>query len=433
MSTTRLTAKLSAFLSATLLLPVTLMANGIQPNQYRSFFIPYYLVDKDSVTHVGKIIKSLDDRMLINTGAKIYVGNNNNLVDSGNEYAYSIIGKPESLGNGDFVVLKKGTAKLDRTYRNTLEMTITSNRVEIAKNDDVLAHKFTTQTLPNQSTEMDKKIDGKIIKVFGDTHYTGQHKSVLINIGKTQGIALGTKIYFINLMDKVDGFYIPPMTIGEGFVYRVANNHAMVLITHSSREISKETIVSTREEELPPKAEPQPEVLEPEPQPQSYYQTHYILPEGIQECSSETTEVVRESIGCYQVNGDQVTMHLDTKFAYDSADLSDQAEMAIQNLVRFMLQYDIPHITLEGYASQGMIGSTHEAYNIALSQRRTEAVRAYLISQGIQADEIDILAQGWNNPILPNDSDNNREVNQRVEASITVPLRSEQVKVTPNE
>lgn len=435
MSITRLKSSLATLLATTMLLPALASARDIQPNQYHSFFIPYYLTDRDSVTHIGKIIKSLDHRMLINTGAKIYVGNPHNHVADNETYTYSIIGKPTSLGNGDFLVIKKGTAKVDRSYRNTLEMTITSNRVEIAKDDDILATKFITEALPEHTVILDKKVDGKIKRIFGDTHYTGQHKSVLIDIGKDQGLVLGTKVYFINIKEKVQGFYIPPMTIGEGFVYRLANNHAIVLITHSKREISRDTIISTLEQEPAPVAVEVPEPT-PTPEPQtreSYYQTHYILPESIQECSEMTTDVIRESIGCYKVNGDQVTMHLDAKFGYDSADLNDQAQQAIQMLAHFMQQYDIHRIALEGFASQGLIGSAHEAYNIALSQQRAEAVKTYLISQGIPSDEIEIIAQGWNNPILPNTSDDNREVNQRVEATITVPLRSEQVNTTPNE
>jgi len=50
----------------------------------------------------------------------------------------------------------------------------------------------------------------------------------------------------------------------------------------------------------------------------AYYQNNYVLPKGISECADGTTSLTRESIGCYTVAGDTVTMHLDAKFAYDS-------------------------------------------------------------------------------------------------------------------
>jgi outer membrane protein OmpA-like peptidoglycan-associated protein len=53
--------------------------------------------------------------------------------------------------------------------------------------------------------------------------------------------------------------------------------------------------------------------------------------------------------------------------------------------------------------------------NKALSARRAEACRSYLISKGIDAGRITALGHGAERPVVPNDSDDNRQKNRRIE------------------
>jgi len=58
--------------------------------------------------------------------------------------------------------------------------------------------------------------------------------------------------------------------------------------------------------------------------------------------------------------------------------------------------------------------STDE-YNLELSQRRAEAVRAYLIGKGISADRLTAKGYGESKPIADNDTEDGRFKNRRVE------------------
>ena len=58
--------------------------------------------------------------------------------------------------------------------------------------------------------------------------------------------------------------------------------------------------------------------------------------------------------------------------------------------------------------------STDE-YNLGLSQRRAEAVRAYLIGKGISADRLTAKGYGESKPIADNDTEEGRFKNRRVE------------------
>jgi outer membrane protein OmpA-like peptidoglycan-associated protein len=52
---------------------------------------------------------------------------------------------------------------------------------------------------------------------------------------------------------------------------------------------------------------------------------------------------------------------------------------------------------------------------VALSQRRAEAVRAYLVSQGVQNTRIVARGYGETQPIYPNDQEGRAWQNRRVE------------------
>jgi len=59
------------------------------------------------------------------------------------------------------------------------------------------------------------------------------------------------------------------------------------------------------------------------------------------------------------------------------------------------------------------IGSNEQ--NMALSQRRADSVRFWLIQKGIEPDRIIAKGYGEDFPRVPNDSRENRSLNRRIE------------------
>lgn len=74
----------------------------------------------------------------------------------------------------------------------------------------------------------------------------------------------------------------------------------------------------------------------------------------------------------------------------------------------------VKRISIEGHTDD--VGP--DDFNLELSQRRAEAVRKYLIDQGISADRLVAKGFGESRPILPNTSTRNRSINRRVEFKI---------------
>ncbi len=155
------------------------------------------------------------------------------------------------------------------------------------------------------------------------------------------------------------------------------------------------------------------------------YHATYALPKNVMECQANTSEMTRESIGCYTVDGDKVTMHLDAKFAYSNYTLDAKAKAAINNLINFMKEYNINKVVLKGFASQGKTGQAYAQYNQQLSVNRAQAVKTYMISKGVDASNIEVIGYGYTHPLVPNTTKANQSINQRVEASIPVPLKAQ--------
>lgn len=100
-------------------------------------------------------------------------------------------------------------------------------------------------------------------------------------------------------------------------------------------------------------------------------------------------------------------------FAFDRSELTREARKRLDEVAEYMLlDPEVVGVMLEGRAdSRGW-----PRYNSALSQRRAEAVRTYLIQKGITEDrfEMDVRFYGERQPLATNRTDAGRAVNRTV-------------------
>jgi peptidoglycan-associated lipoprotein len=84
----------------------------------------------------------------------------------------------------------------------------------------------------------------------------------------------------------------------------------------------------------------------------------------------------------------------DAYFDYDSAQIRPDARQALQKTADFLKGYPNQRVTVEGHCDER--GSTE--YNLALGQRRANAVKEYLVSLGIPADRLSTTSWGKEKP-----------------------------------
>jgi outer membrane protein OmpA-like peptidoglycan-associated protein len=101
-------------------------------------------------------------------------------------------------------------------------------------------------------------------------------------------------------------------------------------------------------------------------------------------------------------------------FEFNSADLNSSSYAELDRVVKLML--DNPSIKVEISAHTDNTGS--DAYNLRLSKRRAKSVLDYLLEQNIGIDRLISQGYGKTKPLVPNDSDENRALNRRVELKI---------------
>ncbi|HEX4922897.1 MAG TPA: OmpA family protein, partial [Bdellovibrionales bacterium] len=77
-------------------------------------------------------------------------------------------------------------------------------------------------------------------------------------------------------------------------------------------------------------------------------------------------------------------------FAYDQAQLTGEARRALQGNADWIKARPDTVVQIEGHCDNR--GSTE--YNLALGERRAKAVRAYLVSLGVDANRLSVMSYG---------------------------------------
>lgn len=105
----------------------------------------------------------------------------------------------------------------------------------------------------------------------------------------------------------------------------------------------------------------------------------------------------------------------DAFFALDSAQIGDDSKAGLQKDADWMKRWPTTKVMIEGHAdSRG----TAE-YNLALGEKRANAVRAYLINLGVAADRLTIVSKGKEAPFCTEEAESCWSQNRRGHLVIT--------------
>jgi OmpA-OmpF porin, OOP family len=98
-------------------------------------------------------------------------------------------------------------------------------------------------------------------------------------------------------------------------------------------------------------------------------------------------------------------------FATASAAIKSESEPKLDVVYEFLRLKKSARVEISGHTDN--VGKPKA--NKVLSQNRAESCRAYLIAKGIDGSRITAHGFGAERPIVPNDSDENRQKNRRIE------------------
>jgi outer membrane protein OmpA-like peptidoglycan-associated protein len=106
----------------------------------------------------------------------------------------------------------------------------------------------------------------------------------------------------------------------------------------------------------------------------------------------------------------------DVNFKTGSADLTASSLPYLDTIAKSLADYPELLLTITGHTdSDGA-----EEYNQALSEKRAESVKTYLVKKGIGDNKIATIGKGETEPIAPNDTKEGKDKNRRVVFALSV-------------
>ena len=110
----------------------------------------------------------------------------------------------------------------------------------------------------------------------------------------------------------------------------------------------------------------------------------------------------------------KITLQADTLFDFDKSALKPEGKAVLDKVAVGISGFKLEVVIAVGNTDS--IGT--DAYNLALGQRRADAVKSYLASKGVPADRIYTESKGKANPVASNKTAEGRSLNRRVDLEV---------------
>ena len=141
------------------------------------------------------------------------------------------------------------------------------------------------------------------------------------------------------------------------------------------------------------------------------------VPDLKDQCPNEIGSATKKPLGCPSkpalviVTDCEVKITQQIHFAYNKATIRRQSFKVLDAVVEVLQKNPDIKIEIQGHTDNR--GSAR--YNKKLSDRRAASVRKYLVSHGTAPSRLTSHGYGFERPLVPNDSPQNRALNRRVQ------------------
>jgi outer membrane protein OmpA-like peptidoglycan-associated protein len=112
--------------------------------------------------------------------------------------------------------------------------------------------------------------------------------------------------------------------------------------------------------------------------------------------------------------GIKITFDSGLLFGVDQSTVNSTAQSNLVELAATLKKYDDTDVLIEGHTD----ADGADDHNQSLSERRAQAVKAYLVSQGVASNRFSTVGYGENQPVGDNNTMEGKSRNRRVEVAI---------------
>lgn len=139
-----------------------------------------------------------------------------------------------------------------------------------------------------------------------------------------------------------------------------------------------------------------------------------VAPVAVAPVAQESAPAAAPVVAPVPVAATKVTYAADAFFDFDKSVLKPAGKAKLDDLIAKVKDINLEVIIAVGHTDS--VGS--DAYNQKLSIKRSEAVKAYLVSKGIEKNRVYTEGKGEKQPVADNKTKDGRSKNRRVEIEV---------------
>ena len=134
------------------------------------------------------------------------------------------------------------------------------------------------------------------------------------------------------------------------------------------------------------------------------------IAEGVDACPGTPAGARVDSRGC-SLPGEPIAIVTNINFDFNRSNVREDVKSRLGRVIELLKEMPEIDVVIVGYTDD--VGT--EQYNLALSLRRAESVRDYVVAHGVEERRLDVAGRGMGGPIVSNSTPQGRAVNRRVE------------------
>lgn len=124
--------------------------------------------------------------------------------------------------------------------------------------------------------------------------------------------------------------------------------------------------------------------------------------------------ITKEEAKVIEVQIQKIIDFENINFEVNKATISEKSHTTIENIATVLKKNTAVHVEIAGHTDN----TGNETHNLTLSQKRVDSVKQQLVNSGVDASRLKAIGYGQTEPLVSNDTQENRRLNRRVEFKV---------------